>query len=156
MSEQESDILARLRAANPALVDEDRGRGAVAQAALQRILEDPAALAAPEPEERAVRRPRSSPRQIWRRPRGAARATVAAVPVLVTIFVTVVVAAIALTSLRQHHSPVRHHHGSTAVAPTVPRIAAKNGEIALDLSGRLESGRVPAGEDRLGLGKPEG
>ena len=49
MSEQESDILARLRAANPVLVDEDRGRGAVAQAALQQILEDPGALAAAEP-----------------------------------------------------------------------------------------------------------
>ncbi len=156
MSEQDSDILARLRAANPALVDEDRGRGAVAQAALQRILGDPAALAAAEPDERAARRPRSRPRQTWRRPRGAARATVAAVPVLVTIIVTVVVAAIALTSLRHHHSSVRHQHGSTAVAPTVPRIAAKNGEIALDLAGQLASGHVPAVEDRLELVNPEG
>jgi hypothetical protein len=48
MSEQHNDILDRLSAANPALVDEDRGRGTVAQAALQQILEGSGALAASE------------------------------------------------------------------------------------------------------------
>jgi hypothetical protein len=48
MSEQDRDILARLSAANPVLVDEDRGRSTVAQAALQQILEGSCALAASE------------------------------------------------------------------------------------------------------------
>ena len=55
-----------------------------------------------------------------------ARALGAAVPVLAAVIVAVAVAAVALTSFR-------HHHSSTAVSPTGPRIVAKNGKIALTL-----------------------
>jgi hypothetical protein len=45
MSPAKPDTFARLRAANPAPVDDNRSRTEVAQAALQRILDDPIALA---------------------------------------------------------------------------------------------------------------
>jgi hypothetical protein len=66
MSPRQPDALTRLRAANPALVDEDRGRTVAAQAALQRILTDATAPA-------DVRPPGREPRRRRRRsPRGLA------------------------------------------------------------------------------------
>jgi hypothetical protein len=44
-SQLQPDVLARLRAANPAAVEPDRGRSELAQATLQRILEDQSATA---------------------------------------------------------------------------------------------------------------
>lgn len=115
MSEQESDILARLRAANPFLVDEDRGRAAVAQLALARILEDPAALADSEPVERAGRRPGHPRRQVWRTPRGVG-ATVAAVPVLAALVAVTVVVAAGGILLLGHGRQARVEAGSSAAS----------------------------------------
>lgn len=60
MSRMKPDTLSRLRAANPARVEDDRGRGVVAQAALERILRDTGDVTAPG---RAARR-RRSPRGV--------------------------------------------------------------------------------------------
>lgn len=108
MAEQESDILARLRAANPALVDEDRGRAAVAKLALARILDDPASLADRRGDVRATRR---------------ARATLVAVPVLISVIVAIAIAGVVLTSAR--------HHGPPTAGPLAAAgVAARNGKVA--------------------------
>jgi WD40 repeat protein len=106
MSEKESDLLARLRAANPVVVDEDRGRAAGAQLALAQILEDPVALADRRGDERSRRR---------------VRATLMAVPLLIAVIVAIAVAAVALTS-------VKHQRPSTSVRPAA--VAAANGKVA--------------------------
>jgi hypothetical protein len=110
MSEHESDILTRVRAANPVLVDEDRGRAAVGQLALARILDDPAAAA---------------DRQDEKPPRRRVRATLVPVPVLITVIVAIAVAGVVLTS-------VRHRHPSASVQSAV---AARNGKVAFTNSG---------------------
>jgi hypothetical protein len=66
MSPIESETLARLRAANAVTVDEDRGHTVIAQAALQRILDEPVALTDSSLDNRAARRRRR------RSPRGLA------------------------------------------------------------------------------------
>jgi Tol biopolymer transport system component len=138
MSEQENDILARVRAANPVVADEDRGRAAVAQLALARILEDPVALA---------------DRRGAERPRRRVRATLAAVPALIAAIVTIAVAGVVLTS-------VRHHQPS---APVRPAVAARNGKVAVIAGGssgffgptRLEHG-VTWALNALGVSNPDG
>jgi probable HAF family extracellular repeat protein len=85
MSDEQSDVIVRLRAANPAPVDEDRGRSAVAEFALQRILEDPVPT-----------RPR----------RSLGRRTLVAIPALVALIATVAVAAVVLTSVRHQRTPI--------------------------------------------------
>ena len=121
MSADLTDPLARLQAANPVAVQEDRGRGVVAQAALARILDDRASLpdrpgdvrllqvqvaaVAAGPPERAT---------------GRVRATFVAVPVVISVIVAIAVAGVVLSS-------VRHHQASTRVGPAV---AARNGKVA--------------------------
>jgi Tol biopolymer transport system component len=137
MSEQESDILARLQAANPVLVDEDRGRAAVAQLALARILEDPASL----PDRRRSERPR---RRVG--------LTFAAIPVLITVILAIAVAGVVLTS-------VRHRNRSTSVPPAA--VAARNGKVAFIAGGgafpptRSEHG-VAWAFNALGVSNPDG
>jgi hypothetical protein len=63
---QEQDTLARLRAANPASVDEGRGHSPGAQAALRRILDEPAPPSGRRSHDRPTRRHRARP------PRGLA------------------------------------------------------------------------------------
>ena len=60
------DVLARLRAANPAAVQPTRGRGEVAQVTLQRILADPATTSDPGTHPAGARRDR------WRSRKGLA------------------------------------------------------------------------------------
>ena len=121
MSADLTDPLARLQAANPVAVQEDRGRGVVAQAALARILDDRASLphrpgdvrllqvqvaaVAAGPPERAT---------------GRVRATFVAVPVAISVIVAIAVAGVVLSS-------VRHHQASTRVGPAV---ATTNGKVA--------------------------
>ena len=57
-AELTDSALARLQAANPVAVEEDRGRGVVAQAALARILDDPASLPDRPGDVRLRQRPR--------------------------------------------------------------------------------------------------
>ena len=63
-SRSQPDVLARLRAANPTVFEEDRGRSEAAQTALQRILEDQATLSDTENHARGLLRDR------WRSRRG--------------------------------------------------------------------------------------
>ena len=72
-AELTDSALARLQAANPVAVEEDRGRGVVAQAALARILDDRASLLDQPGDARAA---------------GRVRATRASVPVLIAVTVT--------------------------------------------------------------------
>jgi hypothetical protein len=57
MSPTTPDTLSRLRAANPARVDPDRGRDPIAQAALERIMSDPGTANAPGRRSRRIRSP---------------------------------------------------------------------------------------------------
>jgi TolB protein len=118
MSEHDGDILALLRAANPVLVDEDRGRGAVAQLALTRILEDPGELADPEPVERSGRRRRYS-RSRRRAARGWFGTGMRAVPILASLAITVAIVVFAIGI---------HAHREGSSAGGAPH--ATNGEIA--------------------------
>jgi Tol biopolymer transport system component len=138
MSEQQSDILDRLRAANPVAVDEDRGRAAVAQLALERILEDPAAPTDPRDDKR-------------RRPR--ARVRLGALPVLIGVILTIAVAGVVLTS-------VRDRHPST---PARPAVAARNGKVAF-IAGNMRIFSGPTRSEHgvtwafnaLGVSNPDG
>lgn len=159
MSADLTDPLARLQAANPVAVEEDRGRGVVAQAALARILDDPASLpdwpgdvrlgqvrvaaVATGPPERAT---------------GRVRATFAAVPVLISVIVAIAVAGVVLSSLR-------HHQAST---PAGRAVAARDGKVAFIAFGgakypptggypptRSEHG-VTWAFDALGVTNPDG
>jgi Tol biopolymer transport system component len=121
MSKQESDIIARLRAANPVLVDEDRGRGAVAQLALERILEDRGELADPEPVERTGRRRRYL-RSRRRVPSGWLRTPVRIVPILASLAITVAVVVFAIG--------IHTHRVGSSTGPEGVSGHATNGEIA--------------------------
>ncbi len=140
MSAEPTDSpLARLQAANPVAVEKDRGHGVVAQAALARILDDPASLADRRGDERAPRR---------------VRATLAAVPVLIAVTVTIAVAGVVLTS-------VRHPGPSKAGPPAAAGVAARDGKVAF-IAGdnaypptRSEHG-VTWAFNALGVSNPDG
>lgn len=105
MSADLTDPLARLQAANPVAVEEDRGRGGVAQAALARILDDPASLPDPPGDVRLLQvRVAAVATGRAERARGRVRATFVAVPVLISVIVVIAVAGVVLTSAR-HRRP---------------------------------------------------
>jgi Tol biopolymer transport system component len=118
MSADLTDPLARLQAANPVAVEEDRGRGVVAQAALARILDDPASIPDRPGDVRLLQvRVAAGPPD---RATGRVRATFVAVPVLISVIVAIAVAGVVLSS-------VRHHQASS---PGGPAVAARNGKVA--------------------------
>jgi Tol biopolymer transport system component len=159
MSAELTDPLARLRAANPVTVEEDRGRGVVAQAALARILDDPAALPARPGDVRLLQvRVGAVATGSAERATGRVRAMFVAVPVLISVIVAIAVASVVLSS-------VRHHRASTPVGPAV---AARNGKLAFIAFGgarypptggypptRSEHG-VTWAFDALGVTNPDG
>jgi tricorn protease-like protein len=159
MSADLTDPLARLQAANPVAVEEDRGRGVVAQAALARILDDPASLPDRPGDVRVLQvRVAAVATRPPDRGTGRARATLMAVPVLISLIVTIAVAGVLLGS-------VRHHQASTPVGAAV---AARNGKVAFIAFGgarypptggypptRSEHG-VTLAFDALGVTNPDG
>src|SRR5579863_4380281 len=66
-----------------------------------------------------------APAPRWQQFRSRLRSTAATLPVLVSITITVVIGAVALTTLSHHHRT------STAVSPGGPGVAATNRQIAL-------------------------
>ena len=160
MSANLTDPLARLQAANPVAVEEDRGRGVVAQAALARILDDPVSLADRRGDERAAGRVRPTSAAVpvliavtvTERATRRVRTMFAAVPVLISVIVAIAVAGVVLSS-------VRHHQASTPVGTAV---AARNGKVAFIAFGgarypptRSEHG-VTWAFDALGVTNPDG
>ena len=159
MSADLTDPLARLEAANPVAVDEDRGRGVVAQAALARILDDPVSLPdrpghARLPQVRVAAVAAVPPERAM----GRVRAMFVAVPVLISVIVAIAVAGVVLSS-------VRHHQASTSIGPAA---AARNGKVAFIAFGgarypptggypptRSEHG-VTWAFDALGVTNPDG
>jgi dipeptidyl aminopeptidase/acylaminoacyl peptidase len=159
MSSDLTDPLARLQAANPVAVEEDRGRGVVAQAALARILDDPASLPDRPGDVRLLQvRVAAVAAGPPERATGRVRATFAAVPVLISVIVAIAVAGVVLSS-------VRHHQPSTPVGRAA---AARNGKVAFIAFGgakypptggypptRSEHG-VTWAFDALGVTNPDG
>ena len=159
MSADLTDPLARLQAANPVAVEEDRGRGVVAQAALARILDDRASLPDRPGDVRLLQvRVAAVATGPPERATGRVRATFVAVPVLISVIVAIAVAGVVLSS-------VRHHQASTPVGPAV---AARNGKVAFIAFGgarypptggypptRSEHG-VTWAFDALGVTNPDG
>ena len=159
MSADLTDPLARLQAANPVAVEEDRGRGVVAQAALARILDDRASLPDRPGDVRLLQvRVAAVATGTPERATGRVRATFVAVPVLISVIVAIAVAGVVLSS-------VRHHQASTRVGPAV---AARNGKVAFIAFGgakypptggypptRSEHG-VTWAFDALGVTNPDG
>lgn len=158
-AELTDSALARLQAANPVAVEEDRGRGVVAQAALARILDDPASLPDRPGDVRLLQvRVAAVATGPPARATGRVRATFVAVPVLISVIVAIAVAGVVLSS-------VRHHQAST---PGGPAVAATNGKVAFIAFGgarypptggdpptRSEHG-VTWALDALGVTNPDG
>ncbi len=121
MSADLTDPLARLQAANPVAVEEDRGRGVVAQAALARILDDPASLPDRPGDVRLLQvRVAAVATGPPERATGRVRAAFVAVPVLISVIVAIAVAGVLLSAVRQHQ----------ASTPVGRAIAARNGKVA--------------------------
>jgi Tol biopolymer transport system component len=162
MSADLTDPLGRLQAANPVAVEEDRGRGVVAQAALARILADRTSLPDRPGDVRLLEiRVAAVTTGLPERATGRVRATFVAVPVLISVIVAIAVAGVILTS-------ARHQRASTAGPPAAVGVAARNGKVAFIAFGgakypptggdpptRSEHG-VTWAFDALGVTNPDG
>ena len=93
----------------------------------------------------SLERPAGRDRRRWR---GRVRATRPALPVLAAVIVTVVIAAVALTSLGRDHTPVVPSSGVAGLA--------KNGQITLEDLGHCCGFGFPAVESRVELVNPDG